>query len=107
MMERRDFLRNTVVVSAGVLVAPSLFAKGTSNSENHLTILHTNDTHSNIDPFPENHSRYPGKGGVARRFELINKNTCRRRECFTFRMQVIFFKELLTLTGMAAFSKCV
>jgi 5'-nucleotidase len=73
MMERRDFLRNTVVVSAGVLVAPSLFAKGTSNSENHLTILHTNDTHSNIDPFPENHSRYPGKGGVARRFELINK----------------------------------
>lgn len=72
-MDRRDFIRNSVVVSGGVLVAPSLIAGSVSGSGNRLTILHTNDTHSTIDPFPENHSKYPGKGGVARRYELINK----------------------------------
>ena len=75
-MKRRNFLRNSVLVTGGVLVAPSIFAQSTF-SENkktkRITILHTNDTHSNIDPFPENHSKYPGKGGVARRFELIEK----------------------------------
>ena len=55
-------------------MSPNVFAGGKSvSARNRLTILHTNDTHSNIDPFPENHSKYPGKGGVARRFELIEK----------------------------------
>lgn len=75
-MERRKFLRNSVAVSGGILVAPSLIAKEIvplDVKENKLTILHTNDTHSNIDPFPENHAKYPGMGGVSRRFELINK----------------------------------
>ncbi|MDX2360376.1 MAG: metallophosphatase [Crocinitomicaceae bacterium] len=72
-MKRRDFLRNSILVSGGVLVAPSLFAKTKDTFNSKLTILHTNDTHSNIDPFPENHSRYPGKGGVARRYELIQQ----------------------------------
>jgi 5'-nucleotidase len=73
-MERRDFVRNTVLISGGVLVAPSLFAQNIAiNPKNRLVILHTNDTHSNIDPFPDNHSKYPGKGGVARRYELIQK----------------------------------
>lgn len=73
-MERRTFIRNTALISGGTLIAPSLIAgTGDWNPKNKLTILHTNDTHSNIDPFPENHSRYPGKGGVARRYELIQK----------------------------------
>lgn len=78
-MERRDFIRNTVLLTGGTLVAPSLIAQNEKkivvdeDSGNKLTILHTNDTHSNIDPFPENHAKYPGKGGVARRYELIKK----------------------------------
>ncbi|MDG1147597.1 MAG: metallophosphatase [Crocinitomicaceae bacterium] len=73
-MERRDFIRNSVLISGGILVAPSLVAQGKcDNLKNRLTILHTNDTHSNIDPFPENHYKYPGKGGVSRRFELIQQ----------------------------------
>lgn len=73
-MNRRKFIRNSALISGGVLVGPSLFA-GTpgKKSSNKLTILHTNDTHSNIDPFPENHAKYPGLGGVSRRFELIQK----------------------------------
>jgi 5'-nucleotidase len=75
-MDRRDFIRNTALVTGGALVGPSLFAQEALpvvDSSNTLTILHTNDTHSNIDPFPVNHSRHPGMGGVSRRYELINK----------------------------------
>lgn len=55
-------------------MAPSVFSQvALPKTSKKITILHTNDTHSNIDPFPENHSRYPGLGGVSRRFELIQK----------------------------------
>lgn len=39
----------------------------------HITILHTNDTHSHIEPFSADHSQYPNKGGVARRYSLIQQ----------------------------------
>ncbi|MEN9700320.1 MAG: hypothetical protein RLZZ301_1518 [Bacteroidota bacterium] len=38
-----------------------------------LVILHTNDTHSNIDPFPANHPKFPNQGGVAARAKLIKQ----------------------------------
>ena len=73
-MERRTFVRNSILISGGAIVAPSLIAQESGvKPKNKLTILHTNDTHSNIDPFPENHAKYPGKGGIARRFEMIQK----------------------------------
>ena len=37
-----------------------------------LTILHTNDVHSRIEPFPEDGSRNAGLGGVERRAALID-----------------------------------
>lgn len=76
-MNRRDFLRNTALISGGTMIAPSLFGQSIlgskSSKSDKITILHTNDTHSNIDPFPENHAKYPGQGGVSRRFEMIQK----------------------------------
>ena len=73
-MERRKFIRNSFIVSGGILTAPTILAQSNQKkATKKITILHTNDTHSNIDPFPENHSKYPGKGGVSRRFELINR----------------------------------
>ncbi len=38
-----------------------------------LTILHTNDVHSHIDPFPDNDPKFAGLGGVEQRTALINK----------------------------------
>ena len=35
-------------------------------------MLHTNDVHSHIDPFGSDDANYPGRGGVARRYTLIN-----------------------------------
>jgi 5'-nucleotidase len=36
-----------------------------------ITILHTNDTHSHIDPFPIDHPKNPNMGGAARRAVII------------------------------------
>jgi 5'-nucleotidase len=49
--------------------APLLEAK---DGETLITILHTNDVHSQIDPLPAN-DRYAGKGGVARRATLVKR----------------------------------
>jgi len=38
-----------------------------------ITVLHTNDTHSQIDPILENDKTYAGKGGVARRSTLVHR----------------------------------
>ena len=78
-MERRNFVKN---IGAGALL---LGMGGISfcswqekkipakNYRKHITILHTNDTHSHIDPLPVDDPHYPDKGGVARRAVLINQ----------------------------------
>lgn len=79
MMERRIFLQQSVVVGSALAVSPSLLAhpKKPEGFEK-LTILHTNDTHSNIDTFPASHAKYPNQGGVARRHTLVQ--SIRRKE---------------------------
>lgn len=72
-MKRREFVQNTFLVTGGILLSGSVFASNSSKRSAKLTILHTNDTHSNIDPFPSNHSKFPNMGGVSKRFELISK----------------------------------
>ena len=72
-MKRRDFIRNSFVVAGGTFISPSLLARPATKKELKLTILHTNDTHSHIDPFPENHAKFPNRGGVVWRYEQIQK----------------------------------
>ena len=38
-----------------------------------ITVLHTNDVHSHIDPFPLNDPKYAGLGGVEQRMAMINQ----------------------------------
>src|SRR5260370_39496894 len=38
-----------------------------------ITVLHTNDTHSQIDPILENDKTYAGRGAVARRATLVKR----------------------------------
>ena len=75
-MKRRNFVQKGILLTGATIIAPSLMAQ-TSNEKKkkvkQLTILHTNDTHSTIEPFPANHSKFPGKGGVVNRFNLIQK----------------------------------
>jgi len=73
-MNRRKFLQNITLGSGAVLLCFNGFGQLLSNKKSSkLTILHTNDTHSNIDPFPSNHAKFPGMGGVSRRHALIQK----------------------------------
>ncbi|HEV7797756.1 MAG TPA: metallophosphatase [Pyrinomonadaceae bacterium] len=87
MITRRRFLQGSI---AGGLVAasPDSALRLISTSiwspisapllevepgEKLITILHTNDTHSQIDPLPANDRQYPDKGGVARRATLVKR----------------------------------
>jgi len=75
-MKRRSFVQKGILFTGATMIAPSLMAQ-TSNEKKkkvkQLTILHTNDTHSTIEPFPANHSKFPGMGGVVNRYNLIQK----------------------------------
>jgi len=56
----------------GALPLPNLLA-GTGPKTTSLTILHTNDVHSRLDPFPMDGSRNAGRGGIARRMTLVQQ----------------------------------
>lgn len=73
-MNRKEFLRASALLgigmSGGVAHAQSLFS---AQKSKRLVILHTNDMHSHIEPFPEDDPKYPGQGGMARRAALIKQ----------------------------------
>jgi len=70
-MKRRDFIHHTAVSTAFLGLGGLSLSSFKSNETKHLTVLHTNDVHSYIDPFPPNHPKSPNMGGVARRAALI------------------------------------
>lgn len=70
-MKRRTFLKNTTAAGAALGFGTLGMHSCSRLSERRITVLHTNDVHSHIDPFPASHGRNPGKGGVARRAALI------------------------------------
>jgi 5'-nucleotidase len=72
-MKRRTFIKNTAATSALVTLSGISLSSFTTVKERKITILHTNDVHSHIDPFPDNHPKNPAMGGVARRANLIEQ----------------------------------
>ena len=71
MINRRRFLTTSAVFGATLVAFPRTLLEA-SGAETVITILHTNDTHSQIDPLPPN-DRNAGKGGVARRGTLVKR----------------------------------
>ena len=68
-MKRRDFIEKTAASTA--LLSLGLSLSSFKSNLKQITILHTNDVHSYIDPFPMDNPRNPNMGGVARRASLI------------------------------------
>ena len=70
-MKRRDFIQKTAASS--VVLGLSNIGINTiiSPETKKITILHTNDVHSHIDPFPADHPRNANMGGAARIAALI------------------------------------
>ncbi len=70
-MERRNFIKNTLLATAGSFALPGIVSA--ADASQHLVILHTNDVHSRLDPFPMDGSRNAGQGGVIPRMKLIKQ----------------------------------
>jgi 5'-nucleotidase len=64
MWNRRSFIKSIALGSIGLSAIPS-FALKKSGVER-LLILHTNDMHCRVEPFPATDPKYPGQGGMNR-----------------------------------------
>ena len=84
MINRRHFLKSSLITGAALalpssLISPKLWSAlatpllDVAAGEVLITILHTNDTHSQIDPVSESDKQWAGKGGVARRATLVKR----------------------------------
>lgn len=71
MQNRRSFLQKTAATTAFVGLGGLSLSACNKPLEKRITILHTNDVHSQIEPLPNNHYKYPGLGGFARRATII------------------------------------
>lgn len=79
MLNRRRFLQQAGLTAGSLIYSGSLLNElSAAEGSRKLTILHTNDVHSRLDPFPMDGSRNAGMAGVAARAELIK--TIRQQE---------------------------
>jgi len=79
MWNRRDFLKSFGL--GGLFLGTGLVAKSAMASENKMhkiCLLHTNDLHSRIEPFPKEDPQYGGLGGFARIHAMVE--TIRKEE---------------------------
>lgn len=77
-MKRKEFLKYIGAGSLGLSLTPNLvlantFTKPNLSQDTKLTILHTNDQHSRIEPFDASYSKNPNQGGFARRASLVQQ----------------------------------
>lgn len=78
-MNRKEFLKYLGGGTLAATLAPNLlFAENHAaelygNYPKKITILHTNDQHSRIEPFDASYTRNPNQGGFARRATLIRQ----------------------------------
>lgn len=90
-MNRRNFIYNGI--SGSFLLASAKFpftALIDDPSLTRLCILHTNDVHSRIEPFPMDGSRNEGLGGAERRASLIHKIRAEEKNVLLFDCGDIF-----------------
>jgi len=88
---RRAFLKKTAFAGAGLVafnVIPNEVLAKTEMVK--ITILHTNDVHSHVDPFPENDPKFAGLGGTVRRAALIKKIRNEEKNVLLFDVGDIF-----------------
>lgn len=71
VMKRRNFIQKSTAATAFLTLGGLSMQSFSAQTSKHITILHTNDVHSHIEPFPSDHYRNPNQGGVARRATLV------------------------------------
>lgn len=74
MENRREFIKKAAAASLLTMVPTANLLAEELNKTQKITILHTNDQHSRIEPFePSSDETYSNKGGFARRAALIHQ----------------------------------
>lgn len=75
LINRRKFLEQSALAGGALALSAVLPASGAEAAAavKRITILHTNDVHSRLDPFPMDGGRNQGLGGVAARAALIEE----------------------------------
>ena len=71
MSNRRAFLKQSGLAAGALtmgLFPQEMFASGELVK---LIVLHTNDIHCHLDPFPDSDAEYPGRGGLVRLASLV------------------------------------
>ncbi|GAG06499.1 unnamed protein product, partial [marine sediment metagenome] len=71
-MKRRSFIQKSTVATTFLTLGGFALESFSKKSTSHITILHTNDVHSHIDPFPANHYKNANRAGIARRSTVVN-----------------------------------
>lgn len=77
-MDRKSFLKAIGGGTLAMALAPNMMMAEELNildvkAATKLTILHTNDQHSRIEPFDSSYTKNPNQGGFARRASLIQQ----------------------------------
>ena len=93
MSNRRKFIQQTLISSLGLSLLNLIpFRSVAANKKKYtkITILHTNDVHSHVEPFPENDPKYPNLGGAARRASIIQKIRSEEKNVLLFDAGDIF-----------------
>ena len=72
-INRREFLQ--LASGGGALLGLGFLTSGFRSADDKvkIVILHTNDVHSHLEPFPANDPKYPNLGGIERRAALIRE----------------------------------
>lgn len=91
MNSRREFLKKTTFAGAGLIAFNAIPNDALAKTEMvKITILHTNDVHSHVDPFPDNDPKCAGLGGAVRRAALIKKIRSDEKNVLLFDVGDIF-----------------
>jgi 5'-nucleotidase len=76
MNSRRNFLKNGILATAGITTLTSFDLLSEMEKENRLvklSVLHTNDMHSRIEPFSLDAPKMAGLGGMSARAAVVKK----------------------------------
>ena len=83
-MNRRQFFKNMSAGAAGLTLGTIPYHLLAKDDFVTISILHTNDIHSHIEPFSDSNSRYDGKGGIARIAALAKNQRLKNPDTLLF-----------------------
>ena len=97
MLTRKNFLKRTALSAGAIMAGPYIADAAEYFNPLKLTVLHTNDTHSQLLPFPMDGGRNQGLGRHSWQGQNSYKTLGTKKSMFCYWMRVIFFRALLIL----------